>query len=90
MSKMKIYFFHLVTILFIFSVLQLGSCVDKAKFTHPAAQHIGMPIGTPIDLNRIIDIRKPNTRVYYDLQEIGCPNLDELLEDFLESKGLME
>ncbi len=47
-------------------------------------------IGTPIDLNRIINIKKPNTRVYYDLQEIGCPNLDELLEEFLESKGLLE
>jgi len=47
-------------------------------------------IGTPIDLNRIITIKKPNTRVYYDLQEIGSPNLDELLEDFLESIGLIE
>ena len=33
-------------------------------------------IGTPIDLNRIIKINKPNTRVYYDLQEIGDPNLE--------------
>ncbi len=28
-------------------------------------------IGTPIDLNRIVKINKPKTRVYYDLQEIG-------------------
>ena len=33
-------------------------------------------IGTPIDLNRIIKINKPNTRVYYDLQEIGDPDLE--------------
>jgi predicted GTPase len=39
-------------------------------------------IGTPIDLSRIIDIKKPNTRVYYDLQEIGSPNLEEILADF--------
>lgn len=39
-------------------------------------------IATPIDLNRVIDIRKPNTRVYYDLQEIGAPNLEEILADF--------
>jgi len=32
-------------------------------------------IGTPIDLNRIIKIDKPNTRVYYNLQEIGRPDL---------------
>jgi predicted GTPase len=46
-------------------------------------------IGTPIDLKRIITIRKPSTRVYYDLQEIGSPNLDELLEDFLKRKKLI-
>ena len=45
-------------------------------------------IGTPIDLNRIIKIDKPNTRVYYDLQEIGNPNLDEVLCEFLEKNGL--
>lgn len=40
-------------------------------------------IGTPIDLNRIIKITKPNTRVYYDLQEIGIPNLDEVMKEFI-------
>ena len=43
-------------------------------------------IGTPINLNRIIKISKPNTRVYYDLQEIGSPNLKELLTDFIMNK----
>lgn len=45
-------------------------------------------IGTPIDLNRIIDIKKPNTRVYYDLQEIGFPNLDGVLTEFMEKHNL--
>ncbi len=45
-------------------------------------------IGTPIDLNRIIDIKKPNTRVYYDLQEIGIPDLDGLLSDFCKKHNL--
>lgn len=40
-------------------------------------------IGTPIDLGRIINIKKPHTRVYYNLQEIGQPNLTEVLEDFI-------
>jgi len=40
-------------------------------------------IGTPIDLNRIIKINKPTTRVYYDLQEIGEPNLEQVLEEFI-------
>jgi predicted GTPase len=41
-------------------------------------------IATPIDLNRIIKIRKPNTRVYYDLQEIGDPNLTQVIDDFVK------
>lgn len=43
-------------------------------------------IGTPIDLNRIIEINKPTTRVYYDLQEIGKPDLTEILEEFLNKR----
>jgi predicted GTPase len=45
-------------------------------------------IGTPIDLNRIIKIRKPNTRVWYDLQEIGNPNLEEVIDDFVKKHNL--
>ncbi len=45
-------------------------------------------IGTPIDLNRIVKINKPNTRVYYDLQEIGEPNLDQVLSDFVKKHNL--
>lgn len=45
-------------------------------------------IGTPIDLNRIIDIKKPNTRVYYDLSEIGYPNLEGILSDFVKKNNL--
>ncbi|MCF8370149.1 MAG: cyclic 2,3-diphosphoglycerate synthase [Bacteroidales bacterium] len=45
-------------------------------------------IGTPIDLNRIVNIKKPNTRVYYDLQEIGLPNLDGVLTDFCKKHNL--
>lgn len=41
-------------------------------------------IATPIDLSRIIKIKKPNTRVYYDLQEIGNPDLSEVLRDFIK------
>jgi predicted GTPase len=45
-------------------------------------------IGTPIDLNRIIKIDKPNTRVYYNLQEIGRPNFDMVLDDFVKKYNL--
>jgi predicted GTPase len=45
-------------------------------------------IGTPIDLNRIIKIDKPNTRVYYNLQEIGRPNFNMILDDFVKKHNL--
>jgi predicted GTPase len=45
-------------------------------------------IGTPIDLNRIINIKKPSTRVWYDLQEIGSPNLEEVLDEFVKKHKL--
>ena len=40
-------------------------------------------IGTPIDLSRVIDIDKPYTRVHYDLEEIGQPTLDEIIDQFI-------
>ncbi len=40
-------------------------------------------IGTPIDLTRIIRINKPVVRVGYELQEIGTPNLEQVLARFI-------
>ncbi len=37
-------------------------------------------IGTPIDLRKVINIKKPNVRVRYDLSEIGRPNLTDALK----------
>jgi len=45
-------------------------------------------IGTPIDLNRIININKPSTRVFYDLQSIGKPSFEDVMEEFLTEKGI--
>lgn len=39
-------------------------------------------IGTPIDLRRVIKLKKPATRVSYDLQVIGKPDLGDLLARF--------
>ena len=41
-------------------------------------------IGTPIDLRRVIKIDKPATRVTYELQEIGKPDLQDVLKPFLK------
>jgi predicted GTPase len=43
-------------------------------------------IGTPIDLTRIIKLAKPAVRVFYDLEEIGTPDLKTILMEF--SSGL--
>jgi len=45
-------------------------------------------IGTPIDLTRIVKINKPTARVFYDLQEIGKPDLDGILTDFVKKHNL--
>ncbi len=41
-------------------------------------------IATPIDLARIIKINKPNTRVKYNLQEIGNPTMEDVLANFIK------
>ncbi len=38
-------------------------------------------IGTPIDLGRVITINKPSVTVKYELQEIGTPNLETVLDE---------
>ena len=39
-------------------------------------------VGTPIDLGKQLNIEKPHVRVSYDLDEIGSPNLEEVLKKF--------
>ncbi len=43
-------------------------------------------IGTPIDLRRVVKIKQPTIRVRYSLEEIGTPNLETVLDKFLERK----
>jgi len=38
--------------------------------------------GTPIDLSRLIETNKKILRVQYDIEEIGSPDLEEVLRDF--------
>jgi predicted GTPase len=43
-------------------------------------------IATPIDLGRVIRINKTATRVEYSLQEIGRPDMADVLEPFIKEK----
>jgi predicted GTPase len=36
-------------------------------------------LGTPMDLKKLLKLDKPTTRARYELQEIGSPNLEEIL-----------
>jgi len=40
-------------------------------------------IGTPIDLRKLVKPNKPALRVTYDLQEIGKPDLNDVLKKFI-------
>lgn len=44
-------------------------------------------VATPIDLTRILKIKKPSVRVGYSLQEIGEPNLTTVLQEFVDKIG---
>ncbi|MCL1883952.1 MAG: cyclic 2,3-diphosphoglycerate synthase [Defluviitaleaceae bacterium] len=54
------------------------------KATIDATPCDAVVIATPIDLNRVVKISKPNTRADYALQEIGQPNLEEVIGEFVE------
>lgn len=45
-------------------------------------------IGTPIDLRRVIKINKPAVRVRYELQEIGEPTLEQVIDEFLKKHNI--
>ncbi|NIA09852.1 MAG: GTPase [Nitrospiraceae bacterium] len=38
-------------------------------------------IGTPIDLRRVVKLNKPAVRVRYELEEIGKPDLDDIVRE---------
>ncbi|MCL2816619.1 MAG: GTPase, partial [Oscillospiraceae bacterium] len=58
--------------------------ISDLEATIEAADCDSVVIATPIDLNRIVKINKPNTRVEYALQEIGQPDLESVLAGFIK------
>ncbi len=43
-------------------------------------------IGTPIDLGRLLSIKKPSVRVTYDLEVQGQPSLKEIITDVIKKR----
>jgi len=44
---------------------------------------------TPVDITRLVKVNKPVVRVYYELQEIGTPTLEDVITEFLKKKGFI-
>ncbi len=53
--------------------------MDELEETISRAEADAVLIGTPIDLRRLVKIDKPAYRVRYELQEIGEPNLKDII-----------
>ena len=61
-------------------IKDLAATIEKAQCD-------SVVIATPIDLGRVIKINKPNTRVKYALQEIGHPDMEDVLEPLIKKLG---
>jgi predicted GTPase len=46
-------------------------------------------IGTPIDLARVVKIKQPTVKIGYELQEIGTPNFEGILKEFVKKHKLL-
>ncbi len=62
--------------------------LQELEETLNAIEADAVVVATPIDLGRILKLNKPYVRVRYELQEIGTPTLEELVDQFLKDKGL--
>jgi len=57
--------------------------IDELEQTINAVECDSVLIGTPVDLRNLLNINKPAARVRYEIQEIGKPNLEDVLNKFL-------
>jgi predicted GTPase len=46
-------------------------------------------LGTPADLTRLINIRRPVTRVYFEVVDLGPPTLEEAVKQVLMGRGVV-
>lgn len=61
-----------------YSVQQIKDLEETVNLTECDA----VIIGTPVDLTKVIKINKPSVRALYDIEEIGKPDLTDVLERF--------
>ncbi|MFQ6615889.1 MAG: cyclic 2,3-diphosphoglycerate synthase [Fidelibacterota bacterium] len=58
--------------------------IEDLEITINSAECDLVIIGTPVDLRRIMDIKKPTVRVTYELEELTQPDLEAVLKRVLE------
>jgi len=58
--------------------------MDELEQTINSVECDSVLIGTPVDLRNLLNINKPAARVRYEIQEIGKPNLEDVLNKFLK------
>ena len=59
--------------------------LDDLAATIAAVDCDTIVIATPVDLARLTRLDKPYCRVRYDLEEISCPNLTDVVTGFLST-----
>jgi predicted GTPase len=57
--------------------------IEELERTINACDCDSVVVGTPIDLGRLLRIDKPTVRVRYEIEEIGHPNLEDVLRERL-------
>jgi predicted GTPase len=57
--------------------------IDELEQTINSVECDSVLVGTPVDLRNLLNINKPAARVRYEIQEIGKPNLEDILNRFL-------
>jgi predicted GTPase len=58
-----------------------GKQIEDLQETINSADCDVVVFGTPIDLRRVVDIKKPSVRVKYELEVISSPSLEDLLKE---------
>jgi predicted GTPase len=58
-----------------------AAMIGELEQTLNAADAEVVLVGTPIDLGRFLHLNKPVQRARYELQEIGRPTLQDVLEE---------
>ncbi|RLE85683.1 MAG: GTPase [Thermoprotei archaeon] len=48
-----------------------------------------MVLGTPSDISRYLNIKIPVVKVFYELKELGKPDLEDIIKDFLIKRELI-